>query len=82
MRATPIFQFNDANDTGIDQVPVGAKIIVLDSDGSGTIKEMHKKSGGTFTPTSTIQNLLDDPTAFTDVSAGLSATADIEGGTY
>ena len=82
MRATPIFQFTDANDTGIDQVPVGAKIIILDSDGSGTIKEMHKKSGGSFTPTSTVQDLLNDPTLFTDVSVGLGSTANIEGGTY
>jgi len=60
MTTNPIFQFKTLTDTGIDLVPVGAKVYVDDSDGLGTSKEITKTGVGTLISTSTIQDFLND----------------------
>ena len=80
MKTNPIFQFGATTDTGIDIVPVGAKVLIVDSDGSGTPKEVLKIDLGTLDGTSTVSDFLNDNTLFKEISAGTAG--DINGGTY
>jgi len=79
MKTNPIFQFNTTTDTGINRVPVGAKILIIDNDGNGTPKEVIKIDLGTLDETSTIADFLNDSSLFTEISAEVG---DINGGTY
>jgi len=79
MDTKPIYHFNDATETGIDKVPANAKVYILDSDGSGTPKEVTKVAMGTLDGTSTIADFLNDSTLFKEVTASVG---DISGGTY
>jgi hypothetical protein len=79
MKTNPIFQFNATTDTGIDSVPIGAKILIIDNDGNGTPKEVIKINLGTLDETSTIADFLNDSTLYSEISAEVG---DINGGTY
>jgi hypothetical protein len=79
MKTNPIFQFGATTDTGINEVPAGAKVLIVDSDGSGTPKEVIKIALGTLDETSTISDFLNDNSLFKEITAEVG---DISGGTY
>jgi len=80
MNYNPIWNFNSTTDVGISDVPVNAKILILDSDGNGTPKEITKIAMGSLDSNSTIADFLEDSTLFIEISSGEPAV--INGGTY
>jgi hypothetical protein len=79
MKANPIFQFNTTSDTGIDKVPVGAKVLIIDSDGTGVPKEVLKKDLGPLDENSTIGDFLNNSSLFTEITGSID---EVDGGTY
>jgi hypothetical protein len=67
MKTNPIFQFNTTTDTGINEVPAGAKVLIIDGDGSGTPKEVIKTALGTLDGDSTIADFLANSSLFSEV---------------
>lgn len=80
MKNNPVWHFDDTTQTGINTVPLDAKIIIKDSDGNGTPKELLKIAAGALDETSTIADFLNDSTLFAELGGSLPDT--IEGGTY
>ncbi len=56
----PVFYFKTAGDTGIDEVPLNSKVLIVDSDGLGTPKEVVKIAQGTLNSSSTVSDFLAD----------------------
>ena len=81
MRRLPMYQFNNVDSTGIDAVPINTAVLIIDSDGSGTPKEIVKIGKGTLTNASTITDFLADPILFSEFPSG-AVIDEINGGTY
>ncbi len=72
MKTKPIFIFDALTDTGIDEIPVDALVIVKDADGNNNPIQVVKTSLGTLTETSTIEDFLSTETIFSNI--GVSAS--------
>ena len=78
MQLNPIFQFNNTTETGIDQVPVNAKVLILD-DGTGQSKEVIKISKGSMNSSTTIADFLNDSNLHDVAGAmGISQLFDVD----
>lgn len=64
MQTRPIFQFDSLNSKGIDEVPVGGKVVVNDYE-NGHPVEVIKIAMGTLTSASNIAEFMADPLLFT-----------------
>ena len=80
MQIKPIYMFDDTNDTGINKVPDNAMVMIKDSDGAGTLKQILKISNTNLDDNSTISDFLNDSNLFSEMPTG--STGDIIGGTY
>ncbi len=80
MKANLVWHFNNATDIGINEVPVNSKVVILDSDGSGTLREVIKISLGALTPTSTIQDFLDTHLMYKELEGSSELLKVVEGG--
>lgn len=70
MRPIPVYSFPDTTATGLDQVPVNSKILIIDSNGSGKPKEVILIANTGITDLTTIATFLDTMTAnYKEVSA-------------
>ena len=63
MQEKPIYEFNNYADVGIDKVPAGSKILILD-DGNGRPREVIKIAMGALTQASNIAEFLADTNLF------------------
>ena len=82
MKANPIYEFKATTDLGVDMVPVGALILIEDSDGAGTPKLVRKLLQGALVSTSTIADFLNDVSLFKEIGGATPTPATINGGIY
>jgi hypothetical protein len=68
MITNPIWFFDTQTETGINEVPLKAKVYIQDSDGFGTPREVTKIHQGLLNGGSTIQDFLQDPTLYDDIT--------------
>ncbi len=82
MTTNPIYTFEDVNELGINEIPDNVTVIISDSDGSGTPKQVQKIANTDLTETSTIADFLANDTLFKSAGAAAPEYTTIVGGTY
>ena len=70
MTINPIYNFNTLSDLGIDSIPNNSTVVIIDSDGAGTMLQIQKIANTGMLPTSTISDFLADGTLFSPFGGG------------
>jgi len=79
MYVLPTYYFKNKNEIGIDKVPLGAKVVILDYNGYGDIIEIIKIKQGTLNRLVTIEDFLSRSDYFKRIMIDVN---EFDGGSY